>query len=246
MADLKDELADAIESWLKTRKNSSLQVLSNLSSVPYSSIRRIVQREVNASLTNAMQITAVILPRKEAAQFILKHFPETGMFYGDQQKSVEPVVTDEKIRLTRDEFLVLSLCATESGISPHDLREKMGERYSNNTSKLIDAGLIQLSEGNLKAVNESFRFIDIDVVLDEIKHIVDLFDKTKIDQWGSLTRVRTEGFSLEAKRKAHKILTDADDALAELMHDKKNLGPYVMAYGMVSTILSCPKSETNS
>ncbi len=244
MANLRDELAEAIESWLKTRKNSSLQVLSNLSSVPYSSIRRIVQKEVSASATNAMQIAAVIFPRKEGAQFILKHYPETGIFYADQQQNIEPVVTESKIRLSRDEFLTLSLAATEAGISPESLKQKIGERSEICMRRLLDAELIKYDpDGNLKAIRESFRFIDLDLLLDEIRHIADLFDESKIDEWGSLIRIRTEGFSLEAKRKAHKILTDADDALAELMHDKKNLGPYVMAYGIVSTFLSSPKSE---
>lgn len=247
MAELKDELAEAIDSWLNTRKNSSLQVLSNLSSVPYSTLRRIVQKEVSASATNAMQIAAVIFPRREGADFILRHFPETGLLYGDQQKEVVPVFSDSKIKLRRTDFVVLSLAATDSGISDAELHTKLGESSASSIQSLLEMGLIRKdNSGKYKAIAENFRFVDVDVLLDEIRHIVDLFDQSRLDEWGTMLRVKTEGLSLDGKRRVHQVLTDADEEISEILHDPKNHGPYVMAYGIVSTFLSAPTSEAKS
>lgn len=243
MENIRNELGTLIEEWLASRRHSSLHLLSKLTGVSYSTVVRMAQREVEPTLKNAMLILPVLLPAqkygRQAADLLLKYFPETGHFLAsDDAKNIQPLEELADIEnFSKEDFVVLSLAATTQGVSLKRVTEKLGERGAQSLTKLLNVGALQLHGDRYTTSLERFKVLGHEKTMQQITYLCESFDFDKLDVWGSMYRLKTEGLSDAAVLKIHHILDQASEDIDAILLDKNNHGPNVMGYAMVSTFL---------
>lgn len=236
--DFKDEMSQKIGYWLDSRRNASLQVLARLSGVSYSTLRRIEQKEVHASLENTMQLLEVLMPRDEARAFVKRHFPDLAFLIEDEPKPVEEGKEREPER--REEFLLQALAANREGMSAEAAERRLGERARDLLDSMCRGGLLTVRGDRYFARRPSHRTTKRSLLY--LTWLLELFDGRPVGAWGSLAKIRTEGLSLEALREVHRIVNDMLHRLDDLFQDPRNHGPHVIGLGLFSTSLG-PNQE---
>ena len=72
------DLTTSIEKWMAGNKSRNLSSLSRKTKVAYSTIRRIMQHEVEPSIVSALAISDVIMTVDEKLVFLKNHYPSLG------------------------------------------------------------------------------------------------------------------------------------------------------------------------
>jgi len=243
---LQDELSTILEQWLTSRKNASLNLLSKLSGVSYTTVLRVAQKEVEPSFKVVALLLPVLLPKEKfgdkASKFIVKHFPEAGYFVKtNDDAEYEPLEELGKLEsFLRNDFVALSLSATSQGLTHDRAKEKLGDKADATIQKLLSAGVIFEDDGVYRASKRRFKLTSTDKVLTEISWLTELYDYELHEAWGSFYRLRSEGLSEVGVKKIHQILREADDKMVEVLDNPEHHGANVMGYGIVSTYLDAP------
>lgn len=235
--DFRDEMSQKIGYWLDSRRNASLQVLSRLSGVSYSTLRRIEQKEVHASLENTLQLLAVLTPREEAHAFLKRHFPDLGFL------SENPSTEKEKQEPERrEEFLLQALASNRQGMSEGAAKKRVGESARELLDGMCRKGLLTLRDNRYFAAR-SREHPSRSVLY--LTWLLELFDPRPVEGWGSFAKIRTAGLSVEAVKEVHRIFNDTLYKIDSLLQDPANCGPHVIGYGLFSTVLG-PSWELNT
>lgn len=73
--DIKTELNNKINDWLKSDETRSFFQLARISGIAHPTLYRIVRSKNSPNLENAIRVVTAILPEKEAHQFIYQWYP---------------------------------------------------------------------------------------------------------------------------------------------------------------------------
>ena len=235
-----DTLAQKIENWLQSRKNSSLGLLSKLTDVPYVTLRRIQQGETEAGLQTAIQIASVIMTPEEAADYICKKYDGMGRFLQLQvARGAQPITLEKAAkRLSKEEFLVMAMACSKSATSKDEVASLYGHSGLKALSRLLEVGLLKELDGRIALFAEEAFLTDGLEVSNWLRYTIDEYDIEASNKLGMLTSVVLQGFSDDGVRAVHRILQAAEAEMLSLMKDEKNLGDNVLSVGLISNLLT--------
>jgi hypothetical protein len=242
---LTDEIADLIQKWMASRKGATLSMLAKLSGVHYNTVQRLAQREViEPTLDSMLALVPVLLPREkygnEGTAFLLRHFPKTGYFAQSlAENGIEPLIEIGALEnFNRNDFLILALAATKSGLRKELAIEKIGRDPAlDSIAKLHTAGVLVQDGDVYRSSKETFQILGSERVIKEIIWLCESFNFKMIDRHGSLYRFITQGLTEDAVLRIHRILFQASAEIEKIVCDPQNHGDQVLGYGIVSTFI---------
>ncbi|HYX39277.1 MAG TPA: helix-turn-helix transcriptional regulator [Oligoflexus sp.] len=134
-------LAAAISRWLDGRHTRSLQMLARLSSVSYSTVRRVAQGEVDPSQEVAIAIASIIMPEAELRDFVGSRWPALKRFV----VNVSYRTTEDDLArfLHSEEHLkVLVLASYVHGVDEKDVVEAFGQGLLPYFEDVVASGVL--------------------------------------------------------------------------------------------------------
>jgi hypothetical protein len=136
-----ETLATAISRWLDARPTRSLQMLARLSSVSYSTVRRVAQGEVDSSQEVAVAIASIVMPDPELRDFVGSRWPALKKFVLNVSYRTPE---DDLARFMHSEehLRVLVLASHVHGIDEKDVIETFGQGSVPYFEDIITAGVL--------------------------------------------------------------------------------------------------------
>lgn len=177
------------------KKGKSLSSLSRESGVSYTTIVRIAQGDTKPGLHNTFKILMVLCPnRAEALEFISRHFNDVGNWLAGYLKTNS--LTDDRLnRFLTDRvgFLIVNRASINSGLTRHDVFEQFGHDGLALVKEMLDLGVMQEIDGNLKC--ESFSVTDAETLLTQIRICIESFQVENLGDGMSLASLKVDGWS---------------------------------------------------
>lgn len=193
---LKD-LKHLVDDWLKERGTRNLSLLSRQSGVPYPTLRRVYQQENSPSLETVLSLLSVVAPGDNALSFLNKHFSSVGSWVSKLVKSLDTQFPSadihEELR-DRISFAIITL-ASAQGTTRLLIEKKYGEYGLAKLSQLLEMDAIYEKDDRLYFRYENFSVLDARLILEQIKHTVELFDVKQIGDPAVCAQLHTDGLS---------------------------------------------------
>ncbi|RZA24089.1 MAG: hypothetical protein EOP10_10910 [Proteobacteria bacterium] len=210
---LKD-LKNLIDAWLKDRSTRNLSLLSRQSGVPYPTLRRVYQQENSPTLETVLALLSVVAPGDNALTFLNQHFNSVGSWVSKLVKGLDTqlpsVDVSEELR-DRISFAIITL-ASAQGTTRALIEKKFGEYGAAKLDRLLEMDAIYEKDDRLYFRYENFSVIEPRLILEQIKHTVDLFDMKQIGDHGVVAQLHTEGLNdagvIQLARRIHEFEED--------------------------------------
>jgi hypothetical protein len=146
-------------------KNSSLTLVNveEKTSVPHSTLRRIMNSSGNPSAEAVIKIFRSLGFDNELVKYMKDYHPEIATIMAlksSHNQEYEYIADDDRqYFLDEQNFLILSLAYTTSGTTEKEVRYELGDRGLAKLNELIEKGLILRSEnGKLLGKSTNFKF----------------------------------------------------------------------------------------
>lgn len=237
MTQMRSTLRDGIERWLESRKNSSLSVLSKLSGVSYSTVRRCISEEYQyePSLEVALAIASIVYDMDECNEFLSEFFPCFSKWMGkyDFKKSVTQEDFSSEIAshlVDKDRARVVAVAATEDGTSRQAVRDLLGSEGLRVLDGLLEEKLLfEGLDGRISTCEKTFSIISPENVLGQITLWTSLYDFSNLntENYASYQFV-TEGLNDKGLRAIADAKLRHANELVEIGHNKDFLGNKVV------------------
>lgn len=231
------DLKELIDSWLKDRPTRNLSLLSRHSGVPYPTLRRVYQQENVPTLETVLALLNVIAGNEAAMSFLSRHFSQIGAWVGKLVSSYDVSITsgdfNEELR-DRISFAIITL-ASSGGTSVETITRKFGDYGLSKLKRLIEIEAIYEQDGCLRCRYENFSVLDPRLILEQIKHTVDLFDMTQIGEAGVCAQLHTDGLDDQGVSELHKRILEFEEDLRQIFN--RHRGPNVVMLSYIASIL---------
>lgn len=231
------DLTNLIDEWLKDRSSRNLSLLARQSGVPYPTLRRVYLRENSPSLETVLALLNVIASTDNTLQFLARHFHSVG---GWVQKLVRGMDTqiagpdlNEELR-DRISFAIITL-ASARGTTISAIERRFGEYGVAKLRRLLEMDLLYEEGERVRLRMENFSVIDPRLILEQIKHTVDLFDLSQIGETAACAQIHTDGISGEGVDALSRRISEFEEDLQEIF--KKYPGSNVVMLSYVSSFL---------
>ena len=240
MSSLCSELATGITAWLAASSHRSLSMLARLSCVPYATVRRIAQTEVDMpSPEVSIAICDLIFTREKTCELISRYYPAIGRLLVDQSL-LYPPPADDSLReyLHSEKHLPLILLAnTTTGIDLDDLVERFGVDVKEQIEELVDAGILRLKEGRLTA-GKNFGTANLELTRLASRTLIGLCrKKTDAIADASQAYLSIEGLNAEAVKSLGKITEEFRQKVFSVISNSKNHGELIWFGSVVTNVL---------
>ena len=240
-AEMLNDLSDLMQLWLEGHHSRNLSILEQKCGTPYSTLKRILQRERKPTLETVLNILNTIASHKEFVEYLKQHVPILGEkipFTADHHQHIDiPKLLKEK-----DNFYIITLASCRE-TSREEISKFVGESSNNAIDKLLDLGVIREINGRIIASDNCKDLLVMcpDTLLAENKILSEIFDKSKIGKIGSMIGIKTDSVSYEAIKKIYAILREAYNQIREIAEDSP--GPYVFAASILMQLIGENKDE---
>lgn len=223
------KLGGIIDQWARTNPRRNLKMLSRLTAIPYTSLRRITQNEVVPNLDQCLSILSYVASPEQRLQFIEGNFPEfakllqaSGRMNGSAGIDMDDAGLD-KFLDNPDYLELMELADSHRGLPKEYLREFFGSRGMENASRLIDDEVLMddpaaatLRPMHKRRLNTS----TLSSSIKKIKSFLDLLHRTR----RAALYFKSESLREEAMLEVKNILNDAFNKVSRIMEDKRNWG----------------------
>ncbi len=139
-----------IESYLSKNERLTLQSVATKTSVPMSSLRRIINLNGIPSSENVIKICRALGFDLELELYLNKYHPEIASLIASKNthnKEYEYLKENESQYFTEEpSFLILSLAYTTAGVTEEEIRYEFGERGVDKLIELVEKGLLVSSD----------------------------------------------------------------------------------------------------
>ncbi len=227
-----------INEWMSERPTRNLSLLSRQSGVPYPTLRRVYQQENSPTLETVLALLNIVAPTESALNFLAKHFPSVGSWVGKLVTGYDTRISsddfNEELR-DRISFAIITL-ASAGGTSFETIDAMFGEYGLTKLRRLLEIEAIVERDGQLRCRYENFSVLDPRLVLEQIRHTVDLFDMSQLGQTAVCAQLHTDGLSEQGVRELSRSIHDFEDKLQQIFLTHK--GPNVVMLSYISSFLS--------
>lgn len=210
---LKD-LKNLIDAWLKDRSTRNLSLLSRQSGVPYPTLRRVYQQENSPTLETVLALLSVIAPGDNALSFLNQHFSSVGSWVSKLVKGLDtqfPTADVSEELRDRISFAIITL-ASAQGTTRALIEKKFGEYGVAKLQRLLEMDALYEKDERLYFRYENFSVLEPRLILEQIKHTVDLFDMKQLGEHGVVAQLHTEGLNdagvIQLARRIHEFEED--------------------------------------
>ncbi len=232
------DLKALINTWMGERSTRNLSLLSRQSGVPYPTLRRVYQQENSPTLETVLAILNIVAPTEGALEFLGQHFPSVGSWVGKLVHGYDAKISsgdfNEELR-DRISFAIITL-ASAGGTTFEAIDSMFGEYGLNKLRRLLEMEAIHERDGKLRCRYDSFSVIDPRIVLEQIKHTVELFDMNQIGQPAVTAQLHTDGLSDSGVQELSRCMQEFEEQLQRIFHQHR--GPQVVMLSYISSFLS--------
>lgn len=175
----------AVKSYFERFPRVSIKALSMRTGVPYASLRRILQNEVNDIKDETIfKLIDRVMLRQDRMIFIKDHYPALAKVIGDypEQDLDDEMAVDllRRYRYMDPHNYIVKLALTSGGTTREDLQRLTGERGLQALEEMLDAGLIQEDREILRIGGSGYRLMDLDDMLHQIGKDIQYFPRSMV------------------------------------------------------------------
>ncbi len=233
-----EELANAIDCWIKAKSTRSLSMLSRLAQVSYSSARRAAQKEVETSQQICLKIAAVIMSRAEYLEFTAKYWPDLNRFIA----KITPPVSKDSILVdfmqSEKHFMVLVLASSADGTSREEAVECFGRGIEPYFNEIVDSGCVNLTSNGRWKLNEDFGSPSFELARKMMIAFIANHNRKNDDVSGTTTSwVCWESVNGETARNVNMKIKKCASEIFEEVSDPRNKGNVLVCSGVYSGIM---------
>ena len=228
---LKD-LKHLIDDWLKDRSTRNLSLLSRQSGVPYPTLRRVYQQENSPTLETVLALISVVAPGDNALSFLNQHFSSVGSWVSKLVKTLDTQFPsadiNEELR-DRISFAIITL-ASAQGTTRALIEKKYGEYGVAKLRRLMEMDAIFEKDDRLYFRYENFSVIDSHLILEQIKHTVDLFDVKQVGETAVCAQLHTEGLNDAGVAQLARRITEFEEDLQRIFLRERGGNVVMLSY----------------
>ncbi|MBC7660050.1 MAG: hypothetical protein H7249_10105 [Chitinophagaceae bacterium] len=228
---LKD-LKILVDDWLKDRSTRNLSLLSRQSGVPYPTLRRVYQQENSPTLETVLSLLSVVAPGESALGFLNTHFSSVGSWVSKLVKGLDSQIPTadihEELR-DRISFAIITL-ASAQGTTRAIIEKKYGDYGTSKLDKLIEMDAIFEKEARLYFRYENFTVIDSRLILEQIKHTVDLFDVKQLGDHAVCAQLHTEGLNDAGVVQLARRINEFEEDLQKIFSRERGTNVVMLSY----------------
>ena len=205
------ELASMISTWLEGHPSRNRRGLSRAvgNDVSYSTISRILQGETTAELEVVLNILPIIADKETGLDFLNRHRPKYACYFKDLSGSDDKVSSriDDAYK-DLDSFVIMAL-ALGGGTSREEVERLCGTLSLDKVEELLNNSLLREINGRLLAKEDSYMILSPETALNMARHMLSLWNKTRVGEDGCICLVKTDNVSEKDMRRIHEVLKEA-------------------------------------
>lgn len=228
---LKD-LKNLVDDWLKDRSTRNLSLLSRQSGVPYPTLRRVYQQENSPTLETVLALLSVVAPGDNALSFLNKHFSSVGSWVSKLVKGLDtqfPTADIHEELRDRISFAIITL-ASAQGTTRALVEKKFGDYGVEKLNRLLEMDAIYEKDGRLFFRYENFSVIDSRLILEQIKHTVELFDVKQVGDPAVCAQLHTEGLSDSGVTQLARRISEFEEDLQRIFMRERGTNVVMLSY----------------
>lgn len=240
-----DDLHDLMEIWLAARPTRSLSVLSRQSGVPYPTLRRVWLRENIPNLETILALLCIVASPEQAREFTVKHIPSVAGFFSLVHPANKISMDAGVGEILRDRiaFAIFAMAGAAGGTTQADVERKFGEDGEACLRRMLSAGALILDSTGIVRTVCAIEVTDTRLLLDLIRHTIDLFDLHKVRESCVSARLHTDGLSDTGVLRLADAINSFNTDVKKIV--ESHPGPNVLMFGMVSSFLTTNKTEVS-
>ncbi|MFW7379101.1 MAG: hypothetical protein ACOH5I_09870 [Oligoflexus sp.] len=185
-----DDLREAINHWLESRKNRSLTMLANRTNRAYSTIRYIAQGERLPNESTILAITDIVMTTQQRVKFFKRYFPQIGDM---MEKAYAPDIREEEHHEMLRRFInrephnrIFNMAATSRGTTRTAVRKLLGQLGDEALQEMIDEGFLLAEDDDVvRYSSRSWAVNNIDDILTLLRSSLQHFDRDLIGTDGA-------------------------------------------------------------
>jgi len=241
-----------ITEYVEGKKYQSLMTLSDRSGVPYNTIRRIANGQVDRpTLETVLAVLRVVENRQGVINSVKQYYPELGeLLSATQEASQTQVVTDHLIdSLLHDSinYRIFSLAGTRAGTNRADIQRMFGEDGVGKLDHMIDDEfLCEDGTGKIRTLAREYYSVDIKAILQKIRHCVDIYDTSLVGTDGCFLSTHSESLNLPGLKAVKKAAMDFYFAVAKIKNDERYSGSIPFYANVMLGLFDSSKLEDNT
>jgi hypothetical protein len=193
----------AVKRYFERFPRVSIKALSMRTGVPYATLRRILQAEVNDIKDETIfKLIDRVMLREDRMSFIRDHYPALAKVvaeYPEQGLDDDgSVAMLKKFRYMDPHNFIIKLALTTAGTTRDDVQRLTGERGILALEEMVDAGLIIEEREILRVHGNGFRLMDIDDIQHQIQKDLHYFPRNMVGTQYARIGHMSESVSKEA------------------------------------------------
>jgi len=235
---IQQSLAAAIDRWLESRKGRSLNSLSRLTSVSYSSVRRAAQGEVEQEQSTVVAIASVVMDKEALKSFVSKYYPELqGAIVENRGSNSYDDQGIEDFLDSDDHFVLLLMANSRNGTSEKEIAHMFGESKIpyfediKNSNILVERDGRWYFEGNISIAS-------LDLSRRLLRRILSQCDRRNDSvKHASFSYANWESLTPEAARELYNEAANYSKRIYEITSNPKNHGNVLVVMGLIHNVL---------
>ena len=225
------DLTTSVEKWMQGNKSRNLSSLSRKTKVAYSTIRRIMQHEVEPNIVSVLAIVDIVMSIDERVSFLRQHYPALGEFI---TKTYDNKIKDAKTesREILSEYLrrephnkIFNMAATKAGVSYKQVRRLAGDMGIDALNEMVENDLLVEDANKVyKYCEDNWSIINVGDFMTQLKHNIDHVDKNLLGTDGASLIHATGAIRKEKVPEVKKLIVNFANDLAKLKNDEDSEG----------------------
>jgi len=180
-----EAVQSAVKRYFDRFPRVSIKALSMRTGVPYATLRRIIQAEVNDIKDETIfKLIDRVMLREDRMSFIRNHYPALAKVVSEcPEQGLDDdgsVALLKKFRYLDPHNFIIKLALTTAGTTRDDVQRLTGERGILALEEMLDSGLIIEERELLRVGGNGFRLLDIDDIQHQIHKDIQYFPRSMI------------------------------------------------------------------
>lgn len=243
---LKKEQTDflkEIELWL-SEHNRTPTMLARKASVSETTIRRILQKEAQASLETKLNILRIISTPDKMKDILQIEHPDSvkamEKFYEYAKSPIIPENCENFIK-TYEGTIIYILATNETKTTREEIKHILGVKGEKMLDNMLNSEM--LTEKNSIIECKYRTTCSTDTVKSVCKNMLDSFDFSNVGKIPTALINETESVSPTAAKEINNIIFKAHKQISEILNDPKNRGTMPLFYVMAQNSLKEEKPQ---
>ncbi len=192
----------AVKNYFERFPRVSIKALSLKTSVPYATLRRIIQAEVNDIKDETIfKLIDRVMQREDRMSFIRDYYPSLAKVVIDQpeQLDADGVMTAlKRFRYMDPHNFIIKLSLTKAGMTRADIQRLTGSYGMGALDEMLHGGLLMEDGDTIRFAGKNFGMDDVDDIQQQIRKDLNYFPRNLVGtQYARIGHI-SESITLEA------------------------------------------------